>query len=83
MSNLKDSFREYANVNLSYEQINGIRWCKHDISMVVGEMKNRQIAYYCMKGDYIYNVKFTNVGDIDISGNLNIIKSMMETITLK
>ena len=83
MSNLRDSFREYANVNLSYEQINGIRWCKHDISMVVGEMKNRQIAYYCMKGDYIYNVKFTNVGDIDISGNLNIIKSMMETITLK
>ena len=60
MTGLAENWREVATVDMSYENINGIEWCKHDIQMSTQGQEGRQISYYAHKGNMIYNIKFGN-----------------------
>lgn len=79
---MANSYREIAKINLTYEQINGIEWCKQDIEMTMQGLTNRQISYYCQKRNHMYNVKFGNRAS-DIQNNGEIINSIMASINIK
>ncbi|MDY6230409.1 MAG: hypothetical protein SPL77_06025 [Prevotella sp.] len=82
MNSIAENWREVAKVNMSNEQINDTEWCKHDILMSVRGQEGRQISYYTLKGDYIYNVKFGNSAT-EVENNLPMIDSIMATVVIK
>ena len=82
MNNIAENWREVAKVSVSNEQINGVKWCKHDIRMNMQGQEGRQISYYSLKGCYIYNVKFGNSA-VEVEKNLSLIDSIMATVTIK
>ena len=82
MNNIAKNWREVAKVSVSNEQINGVKWCKHDIRMNMQGQEGRQISYYSLKGCYIYNVKFGN-SPVEVEKNLSLIDSIMATVTIK
>lgn len=57
MDELADNWKEYAKVNITYDNFNGVEWCKQDL---IVDDNNRQISYYTQRGGFIYNVKFGN-----------------------
>lgn len=81
MNDLVGTWRDIASVDISYEQINGIEWCRHDIQILDADIMGRQISYYCQRGNYIYNVKFGNNIE-DVKKNLTIIDSVMHSIII-
>jgi len=82
MKSIAKKWREVAKVNMSYEQINNVEWCKHDIRMNMQGQEGRQISYYSLKGYYIYNVKFGN-NAAEIEKNQSMIDSIMATVVIK
>ena len=82
MNGIADNWREYADVDVDYVQINNMEWCKQDIRMNMQDYVGRQISYYTLKGDYIYNVKFGNSSE-KVDKNLNLIDSMMVSVVIK
>lgn len=82
MSEMGNSYRGIAKINLTYEKINGREWCKQNIQMNVQGQKYRQISYYCQNGAHIYNVKFGNNAS-EIQNNLVVINSIMASINIK
>ena len=82
MTSIANNWREVAKVEMTYKQINDIKWCKHDIRMSIQGQEGRQISYYCQRGNYIYNVKFGNSGEA-VEKNQNTIDSIMASVVLK
>lgn len=82
MSEMGNSYRGIAKIDLTYEKINGREWCKQNIQMNVQGQKYRQISYYCQNRNHIYNVKFGNRAS-DIQNNGEIINSIMASINIK
>ena len=60
MTDVANRWREFADVDMSFESINGVEWCRHDIQMEMQGEKCRQISFYRQFGGYVYNVKFGN-----------------------
>ena len=85
MTQLVNSWRETSNVDMSYETINGKKWCRHDIQTNSLEMVIQQISYYCWKDCYIYNVRFTHLKDsvTDITQYNTTIKEIMSSVIIK
>ena len=82
MTSLADSWREVANVGISNESINGIAWCKQDIQMTSQGQEGRQVSYYALKGNMIYNIKFGNKAH-EVEKNQTIINDIMRSVELK
>lgn len=82
MTFIANNWREVAKVEMAYKQINGIKWCKHDIRMSMQGIEGRQISFYCLKGKHIYNVKFGNSSK-EVEKNLSLIDSIMASVELK
>ena len=82
MTSIANNWREVAKVEMAYIQINDIKWCKHDIRISMQGQEGRQISFYCLKGNYIYNVKFGNNSE-EVEKNLTTIDSIMASVDLK
>ena len=82
MTGIANNWREVAKLDMTYEQINDIKWCKHDIRMSMQGQEGRQISFYCQRGNYIYNVKFGN-SSVEVGKNQVIINSIMASVELK
>ena len=82
MTTLADNWRKNATVEMSYKQINGIEWCCHDIHLEMPDFEGRQISFYTIRGNYIYNVKFGNSLQ-EVEENANVIDSIMSSVKIK
>jgi len=82
MTALADNWRDVATVGMSYENINGVEWCKHDILMSTQGQKSRQISYYALKDNMIYNIKFGNKAQ-EVEKNHTLINDIMRSVALK
>ena len=82
MVGIANNWHEIAEVDMSYININSVEWCKHDIRMDVQGQKGRQISYYCLKGDSIYNIKFGN-SLVEVEKNSSVIDSIMSSVVIK
>ena len=82
MDELADGWREIAIVDVTYEEINGREWCKHDIKMSMLGEKGRQISYYTNRGDTIYNVKFGNLAT-EVDKNMELVDMIMASVVIK
>lgn len=82
MTSIANNWREVAKVEMTYRQINGIKWCKHDIRMDIQGQEGRQISFYCQKDNYIYNVKFGNRCE-EVFKNISMVDSIMNSVEIK
>ncbi len=81
MTGLADNWREIATVGMSYETINGIEWCKHNILISTQGQEGRQISYYTLKGNKIYNIKFGNKAQ-EVEQNQIVINDIMRSVEI-
>ena len=81
MIGLADNWREVATVSMSYETINGVKWCKHDIQMSTQGQEGRQISYYTPKGNMIYNIKFGNKAQ-EVEQSQLVINDIMHSVEI-
>ena len=82
MTGLADNWREVATIGMSYETINGVEWCKHDILISTQGQESRQISYYTHNGNKIYNIKFGNKAQ-EVEKNQTLINDIMRSVELK
>lgn len=82
MTSIASNWREVAEVDMNYEQVNNVKWCKHDIRMSMQGQEGRQVSFYCQNGNYINNVKFGNSSK-EVERNLATIDDIMASVKLK
>lgn len=82
MTSIASNWRKVAEVDMNYEKVNNVKWCKHDIRMSMQGQDGRQLSFYCLNGNYIYNVKFGN-SNKEVEKNLATIDDIMASVKLK
>lgn len=82
MTSIASNWRKVAKVNMKYEEINEVKWCKQDIRMSMQGQEGRQVSFYCLNGNYIYNVKFGN-SNKEVEKNLATIDDIIASVKFK
>lgn len=82
MTSIASNWRKVAKVDMKYEEINEVKWCKQDIRMSMQGQEGRQVSFYCLNGNYIYNVKFGN-SNKEVEKNLATIDDIIASVKFK